>query len=53
MDLFLLPEEKEHGLNMSENYVLYGVCGGAERSVWSGHTVSRWAGTPAPAVLGP
>ena len=31
------PEEKEHGLDMSENYVLYGVFGVAERNVCSRH----------------
>ena len=34
---FLLPEELEHGLDMSENYVWHGVFEIAERSVWSGH----------------
>ena len=37
---FLLPEEKEHGLDMSEDYVLYGVFGAAERSV-SGVDMSK------------
>ena len=39
--LLFFREEKEHGLDMSESYVLYGVFGVAERNVLSRHVLYR------------